>query len=221
VCQILGTILILIILILLLWASMLFVSSLFAYLDGVKFYGINILLFSISLLILWILLLLCKLVYRKKIGFKFTLISIILIVILIGSSLALTLKEFVKFEVVHDVSDKYNMTTNTQRYNLSTNKKKYITFNSEYKTHYVIEYDNKLEDEFKIEVKYYECYYDFYARNTSNELYVSLSMDFRDRLSVYIENLKENTIYDEDELKRYTVKILINEKDKDRIIVNN
>ena len=54
-----------------------------------------------------------------------------------------------------------------------------------------------------------------------NDIYVSLSLDYRDRLSVYLENLKENKIYDKNELSRYTVKITMNERDKDRVIIEN
>ena len=37
--------------------------------------------------------------------------------------------------------------------------------------------------------------------------------DYRDKLSVYIENLRDNKVYDSDELSRYTVKIIGNKKD--------
>ena len=58
-------------------------------------------------------------------------------------------------------------------------------------------------------------------KKNSNDVYVSLSVDFRDRLSVYLENLKENKIYDKNELSRYIVKITMNERDKERIIIEN
>ena len=88
-------------------------------------------------------------------------------------------------------------------------------------TKYTIEYDNTLDNKITIETKYYESYYDYYMKKNVNDIYVSLSLDYRDRLSVYLENLKENKIYDKNELSRYTVKITMNERDKDRVIIEN
>ena len=141
---------------------------------------------------------------------------------MIGISISVTIRDFSKLENVNDVSEKYSMTTFIENFNLSSDfeSKKYITFNSEYDTYYVVDYDNRLENEIKIEVKYYECYYDMYIKN-GKEIYLSLAVDYRDLLSVYIENLKERKIFNNDELKRYNVRIIMNEKDKDRIIINN
>ena len=71
-----------------------------------------------------------------------------------------------------------------------------------------------------VEVKYYECYYNFYNKKSNHNVYISLKQDYRDKLSVYIENLKENKIYDSDELSRYTVKITGNKKDLERVVIN-
>ena len=72
-----------------------------------------------------------------------------------------------------------------------------------------------------MEIKYYEEYYDYYIKKSSNDIYVSLSPDFRDRLSVYIDDFKENKIYKEEELSRYTVKITISEEDYQRLVIKN
>jgi hypothetical protein len=76
---------------------------------------------------------------------------------------------------------------------------------------------NNLKDKVRVEVKYYECYYDFYTKKTSTGAYFSLKLDDRDRLSVYIDDLKEGLVFDNDELSRYIVKISINPNDADRI----
>ena len=96
-------------------------------------------------------------------------------------------------------------------------KKFYITFNANYKNDYVIEYDENLKDQIKLEVKYYENYYDYYIKKSNNNVYISLKIDDRDRISSYISDFKEGKIYSTDELSRYTIKITINENDKDRL----
>jgi len=112
------------------------------------------------------------------------------------------------------------MVSFSEKYNIPDNNKKlYVSFNSNYKTSYIVEYDNKLIDKIRVEVKYYECYYDFYAKKSTNNVYISLKLDNRDRLSTYIEGLKDNKIYDPDELSRYVVKIYMNENDKERVII--
>jgi hypothetical protein len=95
----------------------------------------------------------------------------------------------------------------------------YISFNANYDTKYVIEYDHRLKDKVKIEVKYYEVYYDYYTKKSSNNIYVSLKLDDRDRLSVYLDDLKEGKVYDNDELSRYQVKIYVNKNDYRRLVI--
>lgn len=177
----------------------------------------------IACFILWLIVLVTKLVFRRKISFKLSLISIIIIFGLSGVGISLTINKLSEIETVNDVSEKYSMTTFYEKYSLSTDEEKikHITFNSEYDTNYIIEYNKDLEDEFKLEVKYYECYYDLYSKNSSSNLYISLKPELRDSLSVFLENIKENKIFASSELKRYTVRIIMNKKDKDRIIINN
>lgn len=217
----LGVVLVLALLFSLLWTSSIFVASLFALLDGIKFYGINIALCGIVLLNLWIFIIVNNYIFNKKISFKISLISIIIIVILIGSGIALGVREYSKVTSIDDVSEKYSMNTSFEKYNLSKDPKKvtYITFNSNYKTTYIVEYDNSLSNSYKVEVKYYECYYDLFIKKASNNLYISLGVDYRDLLSVYIDNLKDGKIFNKEELSRYTVRVIMNENDKDRIII--
>jgi hypothetical protein len=85
----------------------------------------------------------------------------------------------------------------------------------------MIKYDDNLDGKFKLEVKYYENYYDYNIKKSSNNLYVSLSVDPRDRISSYIDDFKENKIYNKNELSRYTVKITISEKDYQRLVIKN
>lgn len=219
----LGTLLIICLLVIWLWVTVLLMSSMFAILDGIKYYGFNIALFGIDLLLLIIVILVNKLIIGKKISIKWTLISVILTLIIIACGISLFMKQISKIDIVKDVSDKYTMTRKYEKISLPSNLDKItrISFNSHYDTKYTIEYDNTLDNKITIETKYYESYYDYYMKKNVNDIYVSLSLDYRDRLSVYLENLKENKIYDKNELSRYTVKITMNERDKDRVIIEN
>lgn len=219
----LGTLLIICLLFIWLWVTVLLMSSMFAILDGIKYYGFNIALFGIDLLLLIIVILVNKLIIGKKISIKWTLISVILTLIIIACGISLFMKQISKIDIVKDVSDKYTMTRKYEKISLPSNLDKVtrISFNSHYDTKYTIEYDNTLDNKITIETKYYESYYDYYMKKNVNDIYISLSLDYRDRLSVYLENLKENKIYDKNELSRYTVKITMNERDKDRVIIEN
>lgn len=219
----LGVLLIICLLFIWLWVTVLLMSSMFAILDGIKYYGFNIALFGIDLLLLIIVILVNKLIIGKKISIKWTLISVILTLIIIACGISLFMKQISKIDIVKDVSDKYTMTRKYEKISLPSNLDKItrISFNSHYDTKYTIEYDNTLDNKITIETKYYESYYDYYMKKNVNDIYVSLSLDYRDRLSVYLENLKENKIYDKNELSRYTVKITMNERDKDRVIIEN
>lgn len=219
----LGTLLIICLLFIWLWVTVLLMSSMFAILDGIKYYGFNIALFGVDLLLLIIVILVNKLILGKKISIKWTLISVILTLIIIACGISLFMKQISKIDIVKDVSDKYTMTRKYEKISLPSNLDKItrISFNSHYDTKYTIEYDNTLDNKITIETKYYESYYDYYMKKNVNDIYVSLSLDYRDRLSVYLENLKENKIYDKNELSRYTVKITMNERDKDRVIIEN
>ena len=164
---------------------------------------------------------LSKLIFQRKNKFKYNLIVIIISVLITAIGIGKSINEFSKITIESDVSQKYTMTTKYDTYNLpSNNENMYITFNSNYDTQYIIKHDKNLNGKVKIEVKYYENYYDYYVKKSSNNVYVSLGTNSRDRISSYIDDLKENKIYKNDELSRYTVKITINEKDEKRLIIN-
>ena len=217
----LGVILTIILLFIWLWLVIVFMASIFALLDGGKLYGINIALLGIVLLVLTIVILINKSIFRKKISLKWSLIFIISFIVIIAFGIALSLKEISKIKTTHDVSDKYTMTRSFTTYKIpSNNKPLYITFNSNYKTKYIVEYDESMKGKIGVEVKYYECYYDYFIKKGSDNIYISLKLNKRDRLSVYIDDLKEGKIYDNDELERYTVKITGSKNDIEKVIIN-
>ena len=217
----LGVILTIILLFIWLWLVIVFMASIFALLDGVKLYGINIALLGIVLLVLTIVILINKSIFRKKISLKWSLIFIISFIVIIAFGITLSLKEISKIKTTHDVSDKYTMTRSFTTYKIpSNNKPLYITFNSNYKTKYIVEYDESMKGKIGVEVKYYECYYDYFIKKGSDNIYISLKLNKRDRLSVYIDDLKEGKIYDNDELERYTVKITGSKSDIEKVIID-
>ena len=216
----LGVILTIILLFIWLWLLIVFMASIFAYLDGVKLIGLNIALLGIVLLVLSLVILINKSIFKKKISLKWSLIFIITFIIVTALGITIFLKEISNIKTTHDVSDKYTMTKSLTTYNLSKdNKPFYITFNSNYKTKYIVEYDESLKNKIEVEVKYYECYYDYFIKKTSDSAYISLKLNKRDRLSVYIDDLKEGKIYDNNELERYTVKIKGSKANMERVII--
>lgn len=219
----LGIILTTLLLFIWLWVSVVFIASIFAYLDGIRFTGINITLFGIDALLLWIVIMVNRAIFKKKNNLRLNLIISIICILIIAFGIVVTIKQLSEIETVKDVSIKYSMTTKLSTYDLPNelDKKFTITFNSNYNTQYVMNYDDNLKDKIKVEVKYYECYYDYYVKETSNSSYISLKLDDRDRLSVYIDDLKEGQVFDNDELSRYVVRISINPDDVGRLVIND
>ncbi len=201
------------------WVCVVFIASIIAYLDGVKLVGLIIALFGLSILVLWIVIMTNRAIFRHRMSLKLNLIIVFSSIFVVALGSVLFIRQIYNIKPVKDVSVKYNMTTKLNNYDLPEDKdKKFnISFNSNYKTQYTINPDIMIKDRVKIEVKYYECYYDFYAKSTTNGAYLSLSYDDRDRLSIYIDDLKEGKIFDNDELARYTVKITVNPDDIDRL----
>ena len=204
-----------------LWASVVFFAAIFAYLDGIKFEGIIICLFGADLLILWLVIMINRAIFRKKMSLALNLIIIFLSVALIAIGAVMAFREIKDIDYVQDVSEKYTMTRKLETYELpkESNEKFIITFNSNYKTQYVIQHDKNIKGKVKIETRYYEVYYDYYTKTSTNGVYVSLKLDDRDRFSVYLDDLKEGKIYDNDELARYTVKITVNPNEASKLAI--
>ncbi|MBQ6285697.1 MAG: hypothetical protein IJK67_05290, partial [Bacilli bacterium] len=204
-----------------LWVCVVFIASVFAFLDGVKLYGLVIALAGLVLLLFAIIVLINKSVLRIKINRKWSFIMILISIVVLALGIAIFVRQIYKIKVTSDVGEKYNMTKKNNSYNLPSDpdKKVFISFNSNYKTDYIIEYDDTLDNKVNVEVKYFECYYDYFVKKDSNNIYISLGLDNRDRLSVYIDDLKEGKIYDNKELERYVVKISMNENDKERVVI--
>ncbi len=192
---------------------------LFAIFDKVKVYALLIIFISLSVMCIETIYLIERLLKKKIIRFRKEFKVFITCLIFIGISIGIVIVQYNNLEFINDVNSKYTMTVNKKEIKINNFRKNYyIRFNSWYKPNYIIEYDNDLNDELIIEIKYYECFYDINYKKDLDSVYISLSENNRDKLSFYIENLKENKIYSSKELSRYTILIKLNEKNKDRII---
>ena len=140
---------------------------------------------------------------------------------MIASGIAYTTYSYFKIDFVNTPNDKYALTYKELTYRLAKNQKTDIYFNSWYKVSYSMNYDNELKNRVRIVVKYNEIFYDLNSQNDEGDIYVSLVNDQRDMISMYINNLKENKIYNEKELSRYLIKIYVNEKDYKKLVIHN
>ncbi len=219
----LGTILTILLIFIWLWVTVLAIACGFAYLDGVKFVGLIIAAFAADLLLLWIVVMINRAVFHKKNRVVLNLIISFVCVGLIALGIVLFVRKLNSIEKVEDVSEKYSMTTKYDTYIIpsDTNKKLNFVFNANYKTQYVVDYDENMLGKVKVEVKYYEAYYDYFIKKSSNIVYISLKVDSRDRLSTYISDIKDGVIYDTDEMSRYLVKITMAKEDAGRIEIMN
>lgn len=196
------------------------VCILFAILDGLKIFALLVIFISLTFLCIQSIYLIERLLKKKIIRFRKEFKLFISSLILIGISIGFLIVQYNNLNFINDVNEKYSMVLYKKEININNlGKKYYIRFNSWYKPNYIIEYDDQLEDEIIIEIKYYECFYDVNFKKDQNSVYISLAENYRDKLSFYIENLKENEIYSSKELSRYTILIKYNEKNKDRIIL--
>lgn len=219
----LGVTLTIILIFIWLWITVIAIACGFAYLDGVKFVGLIIAAFGVDFLWLWIVVMINRAVFHKKNSLRLNLIIVFVCVALIALGIVLFVRKLYSIKTVEDVSDKYSMTTKYDTYMLpsDSSRKLSVMFNSNYKTQYIVDYDENMLGKVKVEVKYYEAYYDYFIKKSSNIVYVSLKVDDRDRLSTYISDIKDGVIYDSDEMARYIVKITMSEEDKNRIEIIN
>lgn len=219
----LGIIFLTIMLFIWLWVSVVFIASLFALLDGIKIIGINIALFGLDVLVLWLIVISNRAIFKRKNNFKLNVIVVISSVFLIAVGIASAAYKIYKIDRVDDVSVKYSMTNKSEIFNLPSdnNKKLYLIFNGNYDIQYIVNYDDNYSNKVKVDTSYYECYYNYFTKKSSNNVYISLNTNFRDRLSTYISDLKDGYIVDNDELSRYLVKITISKNDMGRLVIED
>ena len=203
------------------YISVFFMVSVLAVMDGVKVYGIAIVLFSI----LAINFIFVDIVNKKRLGMAYNIrkyyMLITFLIIMIASGVAYTTYSYFKIDFVNTPNEKYNLTYKELTYRLAKGQKTDIYFNSWYKVSYSLNYDEELKNRVRIVVKYNESFYDLNSQNDEGDIYVSLVNDKRDMISMYINNLKDNKIYNEKELSRYLIKIYVNEDDYKKLVIHN
>lgn len=203
------------------YIAIFFMVSVLAVMDGVKVYGITIVLFSI----LSINFIFIDIVNKKRLGIQYNIrkyyMIIVFLIIMIASGVAYTTYSYFKIDFVNVPNEKYNLTYKELTYRLVKGQKTDIYFNSWYKVSYSLNYDEELKNKVRIVVKYNESFYDLNSQNDEGDIYISLVNDKRDMISMYINNLKDNKIYNEKELSRYLIKIYVNEDDYKRLVIHN
>lgn len=211
----------LLLLISLFYISILFIFSLLTILDGVKSYGIAIFFFSLCA----INFLFVDMLNKKRLGityrFRKYFLSLIILLVVMAFGVSYTTYSYFKLDFVNSPDDKYTLSYKELTYKLSKNQKTDLYFNSWYKLNYTVVYDEELKDRVKIGIKYNETFYDLLYRNDEGDIYVSLAFDKRDLFSMYINNLKDNKIYNEKELSRYLVKIYVNKEDYKKLVIHD
>ena len=150
--------------------------------DDFLFVGLIIAAFGVDFLWLWIVVMINRAVFHKKNRVVLNLIISFVCVGLIALGIVLFVRKLNSIETIEDVSEKYSMTTKYDTYIIpsDTNKKLNFVCNANYKTQYVVDYDENMLGKVKVEVKYYEAYYDYFIKKSSNIVYISLKVDSRD-----------------------------------------
>lgn len=207
--------------IILFYSLTLFMASGFAILDKVKIYGICLFLFSFSGFLITILSFLDRKRYGLHINSTIYFISLVFFIITMSLGVGYTSYKYFDIQYVSNISEKYSLTYKSFEYKIPKNNQLHIYFNSWYKNKYIIEIDDTLEDSVEIDIRYYEAFYDLNVKNEAGNIYVSLGYDVRDLISMYIENLKDNKIYNEKEFSRYMIKIYVSEENAEKLVIHN
>ncbi len=203
------------------YLAVIFSASLFALFDGIKIYGIVIILLSLIFLNILLIDILNKKRINIKLKYKKYFVYTIILLLSIAVGISYTTYSYFKISYINIPDDKYKLTYKELEYKMPKEGKMNIYFNSWYNMAYSVKYDESLKNKVRIEIKYNEVFYDLNTQSDKGDVYISLAFDSRDLFSMYLNNLKENKIYNQKELGRYLVKIYINEEDKDRIEVHN
>ena len=196
-----------------------FFINIVAILDGVRIFGLISTTCLVILFIMLVLFILNGVLHNIKIDFQKFHVHFVVLIILLGCSVGYSMYEFYKLSEIDDFSDVYVMSGETNLFDLLEDDTLDIQFNSRYGNKYKIKYDDSLTGQVKIVTNYYRNYYDYVIKKNRGDVYISFHANNRNVISTLIEGLRDDKIYNLDELKRYDITIYINEIDKDRINV--
>ena len=196
-----------------------FFINIVAILDGVRIFSLISTTCLIILFIMLVLFILNGVLHNIKIDFQKFHVHFVVLIILLGCSVGYSMYEFYKLSEIDDFSDVYVMSGETNLFDLLEDDTLDIQFNSRYGNEYKIKYDDSLTGQVKIVTNYYRNYYDYVIKKNRGDVYISFHVNNRNVISTLIEGLRDDKIYNLDELKRYDITIYINEIDKDKINV--
>ena len=202
--------------------NVIFFVTVIGYIDGVKILGLPLSFGSLSILYIFLILIIDEYYnfYKLSKSIKFS-IGII-VFLLLSFSIALFVYESYNINYINDPTVKYTPVKSTNKITVSEKTKNYnIYFNSFYKPNYSVVIDDTLNDIIKVEVKYFECMSDLIYKTSRDSVYISLTENKRDLVSFYIENLKENTIYNYKELTRNEIIIYMSKKISEKVKIHN
>ena len=202
--------------------NVIFFVTVIGYIDGVKILGLPLSFGSLSILYIFLILIIVEYYnfYKLSKSIKFS-IGII-VFLLLSFSIALFVYESYNINYINDPTVKYTPVKSTNKITVSEKTKNYnIYFNSFYKPNYSVVIDDTLNDIIKVEVKYFECMSDLIYKTSRDSVYISLTENKRDLVSFYIENLKENIIYNYKELTRNEIIIYMSKKISEKVKIHN
>lgn len=202
--------------IVLFFLGIIFFINIVAFLDGIKLYSFILISFVLILIVCFSLRCIVDKLNIGVFNFKKYNRYYIILISLLGCSFGYLMFDIYRLEEVDDFSEYYTMSRETNMFDIDSDEVN-VKFNHIYDNKYNIKYDDSLDNEIKIVANYYRNYYDLVIKKNRNDLYVSFHVNSRDVISTLIDGLKQKSIYNLNELKRYDITIYINEKDKNKI----
>lgn len=200
--------------------GLLFFINLFALLDGVKLFSFFLTIIVVTLLVILLLLFMYNNFNRIKFHKKHFFIILIILLILFGFSVGYNIYDVYKLEEVDNLNNYYSISNEINIFDLIDGDVLDIQFNPYYDNVYDVIYDDSLNNQVKIVTNYYRNYYDFLITKNRDDVYISFHANKRNLVSTLIEGLKDNKIFNFNELKRYDIVIYINENDKNKISIH-
>lgn len=196
--------------------GIIFFINIVAMLDGIRLYSF-ILTSFVLILIIWFSL---RCVVDKLNDGVFDIKKynryFIILISLLGCSVGYLMFDIYRLEEVDDFSEHYTMSRETNMFDIASDEVN-VKFNHIYDNSYNVKYDGSLDNEIKIVTNYYRNYYDLVIKKDRNDLYVSFHVNNRNVISTLIDGLKQKSVYNLNEFKRYDITIYINEKDENKI----
>lgn len=203
-----------------------FITLLFTFLigffDGIKILGPGI--FSLGIVVILSIIIMNIENYfgyrllNRNIKFIINMIPIVII----SMGISIIGYEIYKLDYVNDIDEKYVFYKSENKINVDDDIKEFnIYFNSFYKNNYSVIVDENMENTIQVQVKYYEAVNDLHYKNAKDSLYISLTENFRDLISFYISNLKNNKMYSYKELSRYEILIYMSPKIKEKVKIHH